>query len=177
MPRFCCILDSLEFEDVFSLLVVVGDFAGGLAEADGNFSMVGDAVRCALVVLVESQTSLPQQAVHILPRSAHKNPVALIITSMWLMVIFISVKYIICCLSLHLSLSSSLFLSLSLHLSVALSLMLFNLYLFSLLSMYLSLFFSRPLVLAFSLYFSLSLSLFLYYYLHLSLVLSFSLPL
>lgn len=64
---------SPQLEDVFSLLVVVGDLAGGLTEADGNFSVVGDAVRRALVVLIEAQTSLPQQAVHVLPRSAHRD--------------------------------------------------------------------------------------------------------
>lgn len=64
---------SLELEDVFSLLVVMRDFAGGLAQADGDLSVVGDAVRGALVVLIEAQTALPQQAVHVLPRSAHRH--------------------------------------------------------------------------------------------------------
>lgn len=54
---------------MFPLLVAVGDFAGGLTEADGDFTVVGDAVRRALVVLIEAQTSLSQHAVHVLPRS------------------------------------------------------------------------------------------------------------
>lgn len=64
---FAC--DPPQFEDVFPLLVVEGDLADGLAEADGNFSVVRDAVAGALVVLVEPQAALPQHAVNVLPRS------------------------------------------------------------------------------------------------------------
>lgn len=81
---------------MFSLLVVKGDFTGGLVEADGNFSVVGDAVRRALVVLIESQTSFPQHTVHILPRSTQNNhfndvTVALNIATLWLVEILMCV--------------------------------------------------------------------------------------
>lgn len=66
---------------MFSLLVVVGNFAGGLAEADGNFSVVGDAIRCTLIVLIEAQTSLPQHTVHVLPRSVQRKKVTIYVVT------------------------------------------------------------------------------------------------
>lgn len=59
-----------QFEDVFPLLVVAGDLAGGLAQADGHLAVVRDAAAGALAVLVEAQASFPQHAVDVLPGSA-----------------------------------------------------------------------------------------------------------
>ena len=58
---------------MFPLLVVVGDNAGGLSQADGHLTVVGDPIAGALVVLVEAQASLPQHTVHVLPGSAHTH--------------------------------------------------------------------------------------------------------
>lgn len=42
---------------MFPLLVVVGDLAHGLPEADGNLAVVWNAVARALSVFVETETS------------------------------------------------------------------------------------------------------------------------
>lgn len=55
---------------MFPLLVVAGDLAGGLAQADGHLAVIRDAAAGALAVLVEAQASFPQDAVDVLPGPA-----------------------------------------------------------------------------------------------------------
>lgn len=70
LPRPLFQLHPPEFEDVFPLLVVAGDLAGGLAQADGHLAVIRDAAAGALAVLVEAQAAFPQDAVDVLPGSA-----------------------------------------------------------------------------------------------------------
>ena len=58
---------------MFPLLVVVGDLTHRLPQADGDLTVVGDAVAGALVVLIEAQAPLPQHTVHVLPGPAEER--------------------------------------------------------------------------------------------------------
>ena len=75
---FLCITDqlsrfSLEFEDVFLLLVVERHLAGGLLQSDGDLAVIRDALSRALLVLIEAHLLLVYHTVHVVPRPADKH--------------------------------------------------------------------------------------------------------
>lgn len=55
---------------MFLLLVVCRHLTHGILEADGDLTVVGDALTGALLVLVETHLMLVNHTVHVVPRPA-----------------------------------------------------------------------------------------------------------
>lgn len=58
---------SPQFEDVLLFLVVNGDLADGVLQADGDLVVVRDALPGILVVFVEAHLLVVDNAVHVMP--------------------------------------------------------------------------------------------------------------
>lgn len=61
---------SPQFEDVLLLLVVHGNLADGVLQADGDLVVVRDALPGVLVIFVETHLLVVDDAVHVMPGPA-----------------------------------------------------------------------------------------------------------